>query len=386
MAAPERDAVRTVARSRRTPRASRTCTSAARRRSVAAHRPTAAPAPGGPAIAAELACGEVVGPAAAATACGASWSRASAPTSATSASTPATSAARAQPPARRAARSPSATRSSSARTTSSRRPREGRELIAHELTHTIQQGAAVQRSAEDVDRHPVDAAPHVQRLGISDALDYIADKANNIPGFRMFTHRARRQPDQHGARSSAAPANILRALIEFIPGGGLITQALDNYGIFDKVGTWVDAADRDAGHDRQRHHATRSMTFLNSLGWSDIFRPRRRLGARQAHLHRADRPRSSPSPRGSSNGILEFIKDAILRAAREAGRRHARLRPAEGGARQGSDHRRPGPAHRRDADRRLHEADRPGGDLGEHEEGQRGRRAPGPGSRARWRS
>ena len=52
-------------------------------------------------------------------------------------------------------------------------------------------------------------------------------------------------------------------------------------------------------------------------------------------------------------------------------RGHARLRPAEGRARQGPDHRRAGAAHRRDADRRLHEADRPGGDLGEHQEGQR---------------
>ena len=44
----------------------------------------------------------------------------------------------------------------------------------------------------------------------------------------------------------------------------------------------------------------------------------------------------------------------------------------------------PVPRTRRDADRRLHEADRAGGDLGEHEEGQRHRRARGPGSRARW--
>ncbi len=116
---------------------------------------------------------------------------------------------------------------------------EGRELIAHELTHTIQQGAAVQRSA-DVTRGRARRSESVQRLGVSDALDYFADKANIIPGFRMFTDRPRRQPDQHEPRSSAARPTSCARVIEFIPGGALITQALDNYGIFDKVGGWVE--------------------------------------------------------------------------------------------------------------------------------------------------
>ena len=30
-----------------------------------------------------------------------------------------------------------------------------------------------------------------------------------------------------------SPANILRAVIEFIPGGPLITQALDSYGVIE---------------------------------------------------------------------------------------------------------------------------------------------------------
>ena len=35
-------------------------------------------------------------------------------------------------------------------------------------------------------------------------------------------------------------ANILRALVEFLPGGGLITEALDNAGVFEKAGAFVD--------------------------------------------------------------------------------------------------------------------------------------------------
>jgi hypothetical protein len=55
----------------------------------------------------------------------------------------------------------------------------GRELIAHELTHTIQQGAVVQRSAEESAPHSVPVSAHAQqgeaqRDGI---LDFIEDQA-----------------------------------------------------------------------------------------------------------------------------------------------------------------------------------------------------------------
>lgn len=58
---------------------------------------------------------------------------------------------------------------------------EGKQLLAHELTHTIQQGRAVQRSAQVT---TTVTPPPVQRLGVQDALDYFADKAYHIPGFR----------------------------------------------------------------------------------------------------------------------------------------------------------------------------------------------------------
>ncbi len=55
----------------------------------------------------------------------------------------------------------------------------GKQLIAHELTHTVQQRAVVQRQ---VDTRVIQRSePRVQRFGISDALDWIADKANYIP-------------------------------------------------------------------------------------------------------------------------------------------------------------------------------------------------------------
>ncbi|MBY0456173.1 MAG: DUF4157 domain-containing protein, partial [Gemmataceae bacterium] len=153
-------------------------------------------------------------------------------------------------------------------------------------------------------------APQIQKLGLSDILDWIADKANIIPGFRMFTIIIGVNPINMSS-VDRSPGNILRAVIEFVPGGGLITQALDNYGIFDKAGSWVaeqiatlgmvGGAFRDA-----------LMEFLDSLGWRDLFHP-------GDVWDRAKRIFTNPIDRvfdflkGLVVGFVTLIKDAILR-------------------------------------------------------------------------
>lgn len=144
----------------------------------------------------------------------------------------------------------------------------GRELIAHELTHTIQQGVSVQRSEDTtVSQH---APVGVQRLGISDALDWIADKANYIPGFRLLTIVVGINPINMAPVERSA-ANILRALLELIPvTGALIAQALDSYGIFAKVGAWMETRIRGLGLVGSALKGA-LMRFLDSLSWRDIF-------------------------------------------------------------------------------------------------------------------
>lgn len=186
--------------------------------------------------------------------------------------------------------------------------RDGRQLIAHELTHTIQQGSVVQRSAgPEVTQR---TAPQVQRLGIGDALNYFADRANAIPGFRMFTIILGVNPINM-TRVERSAANILRAIVEFLPGGNLITQALDNHGVFDRVGAWIE-----------QQIATLGMTgsvirdaidrFLDSLSWRDIFD----LGGvwrRATRIFTDPIDRILSFGRGLVTGILRFIKEAILR-------------------------------------------------------------------------
>lgn len=203
---------------------------------------------------------------------------------------------------------------------------EGRHLLAHELTHTIQQGATVQRkagpSAPEVQRAPelqratappqvaVGPTPAVQRLGIEDALDYFADKANYIPGFRMLTLVLGFNPVNMRSTDRTA-ANFLRALIELVPGGALITRVLDTHGVINKAADWVEqkvATLGDIGSE-----ITAGLTrFLDSLGWSDIFD----LGD---VWDRAKRIFTDPIGRLISFGagvvgeLLGLVKQAILR-------------------------------------------------------------------------
>lgn len=196
---------------------------------------------------------------------------------------------------------------------------EGRELIAHELTHTIQQRGAAQgperQIQPQIQRSPVPqvverSAPAVQRLGIGDALAFFARHAESIPGFRMFTLVLGRNPISMQA-VDRSPGTLLRAVVELMPGGVLITRALDGYGIVDRVAGWVqqqiDSLGLVASSIRQAVDR-----FLDSLSWTDIFD----LGG---VWERARRIVSEPIGRIRAlignlvSGVLQFIRDAVLR-------------------------------------------------------------------------
>jgi hypothetical protein len=204
-------------------------------------------------------------------------------------------------------------------------------LVAHEVAHVVQQrgATAVQPFTRDggdpherearhaaaavVARRPFTVtgwtAPRVQRLGIGDALKHFADEANLIPGFRMFTIILGVNPINM-TRVESSAANILRAVVEFIPGGGLITQALDNYGVFDRVGGWVEEQIRTLG---MTGSAIRQALdeFLHSLSWSDILD----LGGvwdRAKEIFSRPIRRIMDFAAGLVTGILRFIREAIL--------------------------------------------------------------------------
>jgi hypothetical protein len=209
-------------------------------------------------------------------------------------------------------------------------------LMAHEVAHTLQQGSGRQvqpfspsggGSLESEARQAGIAAtngarftvtgqtsgPHVQREEEGDestVLSFFADKANLIPGFRMLTIVLGVNPISMSAVSRSA-ANILRAIIEILPMGGLITQALDSSGVFEKAGTFVEsqlAAFGDIGAAIKQ--AIRNF-IAGFSGW-DLFRPWR-LWDRAKRIFTDPISQIIDFAKGLVGGIVDLIKDAILR-------------------------------------------------------------------------
>jgi hypothetical protein len=194
---------------------------------------------------------------------------------------------------------------------------EGRELIAHELVHTVQQRAAVQTPARAPVQRSVDTtvrqrvpATTVHRLGVQDALDYFAEHAAWLPGFTLLTFLLGFNPISLRDVPRTA-AGLLRALIQLLPGGPLITQALDNHGILDRVAAWAEGQLSALG-DIGASIRGAIDRFLDDLSWTDIFD----LGgvwARARRIVTEPIDRILAFGRGLVGGIIEFIQDAILR-------------------------------------------------------------------------
>jgi hypothetical protein len=208
-------------------------------------------------------------------------------------------------------------------------------LIAHEVAHVVQQrggGAEAQTWSEgggdqfEHEAHRAAAAvargepftvrertdrPRVQRFGISNILDKLASLANNIPGFRMFTIVLGVNPVNMSSVPRTA-ANILRAAVEIIPGGGLITAALEGYGIFDKIGTWVEQQINSLG---MVGSAIRDalMSFLHSISLTDLVPWNLgKLADRALDTLAAPARQVKNFVVNLATDILNFIKDALL--------------------------------------------------------------------------
>lgn len=184
----------------------------------------------------------------------------------------------------------------------------GLELLAHELTHTIQQGESIQRKADTSEARVSERTPRqASRLGLSDALDFFADAANAIPGYRMFTILIGVNPINMSAVEASA-ANILRAIVEFLPGGNIITRVLDSYGIFDKVGGWIEGQLKSLGISGASIKAALNK-FMDSLSWRDIFNLSGVWGRAKAIF---------TEPIGKIISFAKSLFSEILRMVREA--------------------------------------------------------------------
>jgi hypothetical protein len=191
----------------------------------------------------------------------------------------------------------------------------GQELLAHELTHTIQQGAAsqsppVRRSAIEVSRQ---APAEVQRSSIFDIpspREFFARQARSIPGFTMLTVAIGYNPITN-ERVERSAGNILRGAIELIPGGSFITDALNAHGVFDKVSAWAQTQ-FDAIKDIASSIYQEIQTFIDQFSITDLASPGKLWDRAKAIVERPI-ARVVAFAKALKDGIVQLIKDAILK-------------------------------------------------------------------------
>ena len=110
----------------------------------------------------------------------------------------------------------------------------GKHLLAHELTHTLQQSASIQRQV-----NISSTANEVQLLP-----DFITDKlasyARHIPGYTLFTVIIGFNP-LTGNTVERNATNLIEGLMGLVPFGTLIFDKLREYGILQDAFTWVEA-------------------------------------------------------------------------------------------------------------------------------------------------
>ncbi|MEO8237490.1 MAG: DUF4157 domain-containing protein [Flavobacterium sp.] len=119
---------------------------------------------------------------------------------------------------------------------------DGKHLLAHELTHTVQQGATIRQKPEQIS-----PAPEMIQGSFLDLVpDWIIDQARHIPGYTLFTviigYDPLRQVDVE-----RTPINLVEGLMGLIPFGTAIFDKLQEYGILQQVFDWVEGKLSEVG-------------------------------------------------------------------------------------------------------------------------------------------
>jgi hypothetical protein len=172
--------------------------------------------------------------------------------------------------------------------------REGQHLIAHELTHTVQQGTAVNRKPlkvtqgnERIQRSWLGSAWNAVSGAVSSAVDFIGDSLDaginwlkerfrnwvtEIPGYRLFTVVLGRDPINNTSVSRNG-RNFIEAGLDVIPFGAMFKKKLEEEGALDRAAVWLDQqiAILDINPSQILDEVRR---FFSGLSLSDITSPR----------------------------------------------------------------------------------------------------------------
>lgn len=186
---------------------------------------------------------------------------------------------------------------------------KGKHLLAHELTHTVQQGA-VQR----VQREPEQGGSGIISTLVS-ALDAIGVGVSriiqNIPGYDLFSFITGHD-FLRGSEVERNAQNLIPALVGLIPGGRILYDKLNEYGITDRAYTWVteQLGSLNISLTRIRNIVSQAYEEMDFLRITDLISYN--LGVLGRHFQPLLNEVTAFATR-AINELLELVKEALLR-------------------------------------------------------------------------
>jgi hypothetical protein len=205
-------------------------------------------------------------------------------------------------------------------------------LMAHEVAHVMQQGGlptAIQAftpGGRDLYESEANMAAlaamrgdtfavreqTLPRVQTGAALDWVADKANLVPGFRMFTIVLGVNPINMRSVDRSA-ANILRAVVELLgPVGIVMSNVLDRYGVFEKAGAYVEGQLKSLGLTAAGIKGSIDR-FIDATSWGDILTDPDGVWDRGKKILTEPIDKIIRFVGGLISAIADIVKDVILK-------------------------------------------------------------------------
>ncbi len=189
---------------------------------------------------------------------------------------------------------------------------EGRHLIAHELTHTVQQGASVRTKPITSES----SAPRVQRSILDRVGSFFSGIRNrvvnfieNIPGFFLFTVLLGRNP-LTDIRVDRNGMNFIKGFLLLLPNGQEKYNRLQQDGALDRSATWIDQQISTINNIRN-DVSDAFRRAVDSLSISDVARPGRALERIRGYFSPVI-SRAREFATSMARQVLQFLKDAVL--------------------------------------------------------------------------
>ncbi|MCD0470427.1 DUF4157 domain-containing protein [Flavobacterium sp. JAS] len=181
---------------------------------------------------------------------------------------------------------------------------DGKHLLAHELTHTVQQGAAIRQKPKQIS-----PAPEMIQGSFLDLVpNWIINQARHIPGYTLFTviigYDPLRQVDVE-----RTPINLVEGLMGLIPFGTAIFDKLQEYNILQQVFDWVQGKLDEVGL------TTESILDLVEEVWHELSFPYTGIIDSIANKFIELVNRVTTFVRATVAQIITWIKEALIGVA-----------------------------------------------------------------------